>query len=85
MYTLLLTIFSPLSQIVTNLGPRPIKYVTFSTYKLAIAKYNLNFKLTYNHLFIPLNLSFFKSSLPYFGISFLKACTAHKTTDMDES
>ena len=28
---------------VTNLGPRPLKYVTFSTYKLAIAKCNWNF------------------------------------------
>src|SRR6218665_263934 len=26
---------------VTNLGPRPLTYVTFSTYKLAIAKYYL--------------------------------------------
>jgi len=40
MHTLLLTNFTPpLSQTVTNLGPRPIKYVTFSTYKLAIANY----------------------------------------------
>ena len=37
----------------------PLKYVTFSTYKLAIVKYNLNFKLMYNNLFIPLNLWFF--------------------------
>ena len=37
-----------------NLGPRLPKYVKFSTYKLAIAKYNLSFKLVYNHLFIPL-------------------------------
>jgi len=36
-----------------------IKYVTYSTYKLAIAKYNLNFKLMYNHLFILLNLLIF--------------------------
>jgi len=40
MYTLLLTNFTPpLSQTVTNLGPHPLKYVTFSTYKLAIVLY----------------------------------------------
>ena len=51
MHTLLLTNFThPLSQIVTNLGPRTLKYVTLSTYKLAIAKYNLNVKLMYDHL-----------------------------------
>src|SRR6218665_559967 len=32
-----------------------LKYVTFSTYKLAIAKYSLNFYLMYNHLFILYN------------------------------
>ena len=54
---LLLTNFTPpMSQTVTNLGPHPLQYVTFYTYKLAIAEYNLNFKLMYNHLFIPLNL-----------------------------
>src|SRR6218665_1738742 len=55
MHTLLLTNFTPpLSQTATNLGPRPRKNVTFSTYKLVIDKYNLNFKLMYrpNHLFI---------------------------------
>jgi len=37
----------PLSQTVTNLGPRPLQqaYVTFFTYKLAIAKYQ--FKIIY--------------------------------------
>jgi len=51
-----------LSQTVANLGPRPLKYVTFYTYKLAKAKYNLNFKLMHNHLFrpIPLNILFKK-------------------------
>jgi len=44
--------FHPFS--VTNLWRPPFMYVTFSTYKLAIAQYNLNFKLMYNHLFIPL-------------------------------
>jgi len=66
MYTLLLTNVTPcLSQAVTNLGSCSLNifYVTFSTYKLAIAKYNLNFKLMYNHLFIPLNIWFFKWSL----------------------
>jgi len=37
----------------------PLQYVTFSSYKFAIGKYNLNFKLMYNHLFIPLNLWIF--------------------------
>ena len=40
-----------------------LKDVTLSTYKLAITKYNLNFKLMYNHLFIPLNLWLFKIKL----------------------
>jgi len=62
LYTILLTNSTPpLSQIATNLGflllSRP--YVTISTYKLAIAKYKLNFKLICNHLFIPLNLGIF--------------------------
>jgi len=39
MHTLLLANVTPLSQNVTNLGPCPIKNVTFSTYKLSIAKY----------------------------------------------
>jgi len=57
MHTLLLRNFTPsLSQTVTNLGHSPLKHVTFSTYKLAIAKYNVNFKLMYNHLFMSLNL-----------------------------
>src|SRR6218665_722814 len=57
----------------------PIKYVIFPTYKLAIAKYNLNFKLMYNHLFIPpLNLwCFFKMKLTIISNFFLKACTTH--------
>ena len=44
------------------------KYITFSTYKLAIAKYNLNVKLMYHHLFIPLNLWFL---LNYCNFEFL--------------
>ena len=52
-------------------------YVTFSTYKLAIAKYNLNFKLMYNHLFIPLNIWFFQMKLTIILNFFLKACTTH--------
>ena len=57
MYMILFTNCTPpLSYTVTNLGPHSFKYVTFSTYKLALAKYNLNFKLIYNHLFIPQNL-----------------------------
>jgi len=49
----------PLSQTVTNLGLRPLKYDTFSTYKLAITKYNLNFQLKYNHSSKALNLCLF--------------------------
>ena len=71
MHTLLLTNFiPPLSQTVTNLGPRSLKYVTFSTYKFAIAKYNLNFKLKYNHLFTPLNLWFLQNEA-YHNFKFL--------------
>jgi len=67
MHTLLLTNFTrSLSQTVTNLGPRPVKNITFSTYKFAIAEYNLNFKLIYNHLIS------FKWRLLYFFISFWK-------------
>ena len=52
MHTLLLTNFTPpLSQTATNLGPPSLKHVTFSTYKLATAKYNLHFRLMYNRLF----------------------------------
>jgi len=37
----------------------PLKYFIFSTYKFALAKYNLNFKLMYNHLFIHWIFEFF--------------------------
>ena len=73
MHTLLLTnLTPPLSQTVTNLGPRPLKYVTFYSYKLAIAKYNLNFKLMYNYVFRPIPLNFYFSlNYAYYNFEFL--------------
>ena len=61
MYTKLLTNCTlPLSYTVTNLGPRPFKYVTFSTYKLAIAKCNFKYVTfsTYKLAMAKYNLNF---------------------------
>jgi len=81
MHALLLTNYNPpLSQTITNLGPRPLKFFTFSTYKLAISKYNLNFKLMHNHLnfiYTTESLIFVKMKLTIILNFFLKACTTH--------
>jgi len=75
MYTLLVTNFTPpLSQAVTNLGPPSLKYVTFSTYKLEIARYNLNFKLMIIYLYHAI-FEFFKITINL--NFFLKACTTY--------